>query len=167
MGLGFRLDAGCDSGADFRTALPRGLAVGSGRSSQAFVSTRTRSLLAALAVGLAALPARAADEAPVLRQRAEQLAAGDRCEEALPRARRARELDPRDPRAALVEGRCLLRLGQYRQALAPLEAARELDPKLPGASADLAQCHYHLDEIDTANAELDRAERENPNDART
>jgi tetratricopeptide (TPR) repeat protein len=121
----------------------------------------------ALAVGLAALPALAADEAPVLRQRAEQLAGADRCDEALPRARRARELDPRDARAALVEGRCLLRLGQYREALAPLAAARELDPSLSGVSTDFAQCHYHLDEIDAASAELDRAEQENPNDART
>ena len=78
----------------------------------------------------------------MLRQRAEQLAAADRCEEALPRAQRARELDPRDARAALVEGRCLLRLGKYREALAPLTAARDLDPKLPGVSADLAQAHY-------------------------
>ncbi len=124
-------------------------------------------LCAALAVGVAALPALAADEAPVLRQSAEQLAASGRCEEALPRARRARELAPRDARAALVEGRCLSRLGQYREALAPLAAARELDANLPGVSADLAQAHYHLDEIDAASAELDRAERENPNDART
>ncbi|HKA15716.1 MAG TPA: tetratricopeptide repeat protein [Myxococcota bacterium] len=121
----------------------------------------------AVAVGLAALPAVAADEGPVLRQRAEQLAAGGRCEEALPRARRARELDPRDSRAALIEGRCLLRLGQYRESIAPLEAARELDPNASGVATDLGQAHYHLDEIDAASAELDRAERENPNDART
>ena len=126
-----------------------------------------RWILAALVAGVAALPAIAAEEAAVLRQRAEQLAAADRCEEALPRAQRARELDPRDARAVLIEGRCLLRLGKYREALAPLGAARELDPKLPGISADLAQAHYHLDEIDAASAELDRAERENPNDART
>ncbi len=131
------------------------------------MSVRTRSLLAALAVGFAALPVRAADEAPVLRQRAEQLAAADRCDEALPRARHARELDPKDARAALVEGRCLLRQNQYRAALRPLETARELDASLPGVSTDIAQCHYHLDEIDAASKELDRAERENPNDART
>jgi len=129
--------------------------------------SRVARLLAAAVLAVAALPAFAADEAPVLRQRAEQLAASDRCEEALPRARRARELDPKDARAALVEGRCLLRLGQYQLALTPLAAARDLDATLPGVSTDLAQCHYHLDEIDAASAELDRAERENPNDART
>jgi tetratricopeptide (TPR) repeat protein len=131
------------------------------------VSHNVRFWLAVLVVGFSALPALAADEAVVLRQRAEQLAAADRCEEALTRAQRARELDPRDPRAALVEGRCLVRLGKYRESIAPLTAARDLDPKLPGVSADLAQAHYHLDEIDAASAELDRAERENPNDART
>jgi tetratricopeptide (TPR) repeat protein len=136
-------------------------------SKQARVSLAARLAVAALAVGLAALPALAADEAGVLRQRAEQLAAADKCEEALPRAQRARELDPRDARAALVEGRCLLRLGKYRESLAPLAAARDLDPKLAGVSTDLGQAHYHLDEIDAASAELDRAERENPNDART
>ena len=124
-------------------------------------------LLTAAIFAVAALPALAADEAPVLRQRAEQLAASDRCEEALPRARRARELAPNDARAALVEGRCLLRLGQYREAIAPLTRARELDASLKGVSTDLAQCHYHLDEIEDASAELDRAERENPDDART
>jgi tetratricopeptide (TPR) repeat protein len=132
------------------------------------VSAWTRlGLCAALAIGVGALPALAADEASVLRQRAEQLAAADRCDEALPRARRARELDSKDARAALVEGRCLLRQGQYRPALAPLTEARDLDPKLTGVSTDLAQAHYHLDEIDAASAELDRAERENPDDART
>jgi Flp pilus assembly protein TadD len=74
--------------------------------------SRALRLLAAAVLAAAALPALAADEAPVLRQRAEQLAASGRCEEALPRARRARELAPQDARAALVEGRCLLRLGQ-------------------------------------------------------
>jgi len=112
------------------------------------------------------MPILAADEAPVLRQRAEQLAAADRCEEALPRARRARELDPRDARAALVEGRCQLRLGLYRDAIPALGAARQLDGSLPGVSTDLAQCHYHLDEIEAASAELDRAEQQNTDDAR-
>jgi tetratricopeptide (TPR) repeat protein len=129
--------------------------------------SKLKPVLAVLAFGVAALPAFAADEAPVLRQRAEQLAASGNCDEALPRARRARELDPRDARAALVEGRCLLRKGEYQQSLAPLTAARDLDATLPGVSADLAQAHYHLDQIDEASAELDRAERENPNDART
>ena len=120
----------------------------------------------ALAIGVAAGPAFAADEATVLRQRAEQLAAADKCDEALPRARRARELAPNDARAALVEGRCLLRMGLYRDAIAPLTTARELDPSLSGVSTDLAQAHYHLDDLDAASAELDRAEKENPDDAR-
>ena len=129
--------------------------------------SRTLRWLAAVVLAAVALPAFAADEAPVLRQRAEQLAAAGRCEEALPRARRARELDAKDARAALVEGRCLLRGAQYRESIAPLNAARDLDPSLRGVATDLAQAHYHLDEIDQASAELDRAEQENPDDART
>jgi tetratricopeptide (TPR) repeat protein len=129
-----------------------------------------RSLAALAVVGLLVFAApwasRAADEAAVLRQHAEQLAAEDRCEEALVRARRARELDPGDARAALVEGRCLLREGFYREAIASLTAAREADPALPGVSTDLAQCHYHLDELEAASAELDRAEARDPDDAR-
>jgi tetratricopeptide (TPR) repeat protein len=117
---------------------------------------------------LAGLPAvsRAADEARVLRTRAEQLAAEDRCEEALERARRARALEPDDARSALVEGRCELRLGHYEQAVGPLEEARRLDPSLPGVSTDLAQCRFHLGELDAAERELDRAEAENPDDGR-
>jgi tetratricopeptide (TPR) repeat protein len=123
-------------------------------------------LAAFVAVGLLASSAWAADEAAVLRQRAEQLAAEDRCDEALRRARRARELDAGDARAALVEGRCLLRQGMYLDAVDPLSKARELDPSLPGVSTDLAQCHYHLDALADARTELDRAEAQDPDDAR-
>ena len=129
--------------------------------------SRRIGVVAGLALGLvAALPAWAAQEALVLRQRAEQLAAQDRCEEALPRAQRARELEPGDARAALLAGRCQLRLGLYQDAIASLHTARELDPKLSGVSTDLAQCHYHLDQFSEANAELAKAEQENPDDAR-
>lgn len=126
-----------------------------------------RALLAAAALlGLVAADARAADEAAVLRQRAEALAAQDRCDEALPRARRARALDPDDARAALVEGRCALRQGEYGDAIEPLETARRLDPSLRGVATDLGQVRYHLDELDRADAELDRALERDPDDAR-
>ncbi len=123
-------------------------------------------LLAAAVAGVPATSATAADEAAVLRQRAEQLAGDNRCDEALPRARRARELSPQDARAALVEGSCLLRIGSYREAIGPLEDARRLDPTLPGVSTDLAQCHYHTGDLEAASRELDRALQENPDDAR-
>lgn len=122
--------------------------------------------LAAAALGLLAVQARAADEAAVLRLRAEQLAAQDRCDEAVPRAERARELDPEDARAALVIGRCALHAGEYADAIEPLEDARRLDPSLEGVSTDLAQCHYHLEQLDRAESELERALQRNPDDAR-
>lgn len=123
-------------------------------------------LVAVALAGLLAAPVRAAEEAAVLRQRAEQLAAQDRCAEALPRARRARELAPGDARAALVEGRCALRTGDYAGAVEPLEAARRLDPSLDGVTTDLGQVHYHLGRLDRAQEELARALERDPDDAR-
>jgi tetratricopeptide (TPR) repeat protein len=110
--------------------------------------------------------ARAADEGAVLRLRAEQLAAEDRCEEALERARRARELLPDDARVALVEGRCALRLNRYSEVIAPLEDARRLAPDTAGVAIDLAQAHYHGGDFAAAETELARAEQEMPDDPR-
>lgn len=125
-----------------------------------------RSGVILLAVLLAAGVGHAADEGRVLRASAEQLAAQDRCEEALPRVARARELEPNDARAALVEGRCALRLNEYARAASALEAAQRLDPSIAGLHADLAIAYFHLDRRrDTARA-LDAAEQEDPSDAR-
>jgi tetratricopeptide (TPR) repeat protein len=110
--------------------------------------------------------ARAADEGAVLRLRAEQLAAEDRCEEALERARRARELLPDDARVALVQGRCALRLNRYSEVIAPLEDARRLAPGTAGVAIDLAQAHYHGGDFAAAEIELARAEQEMPDDPR-
>jgi tetratricopeptide (TPR) repeat protein len=132
---------------------------------------RARERAAALAATLlllaaSPLPARASDEARALLLRAEELASQDRCEEALPRARRAAELAPQEARAALVEGRCALRLGRYGEAIAPLERARRLDPALRGVALDLAIAHYHQGQLAAADLELKTAERESPDDAR-
>jgi len=108
--------------------------------------------------------ARAADEGLVLRQAAEQLAAAGRCDEAIAKARRARELAPADARAAAVEGRCAIQQKRYDDAIAPLETARRLDPTLPGVSADLAMAHYHRGDPAAARRELEAAERETPGD---
>lgn len=111
--------------------------------------------------------ARAADEAAVLRLRAEQLAAADRCEDALARLQRARELSPaEDARAALVEGRCSLRLNRYESAIEPLETARRLDPGIGGIAIDLAMAHFHRADYTAAERELALAEREMPDDPR-
>ena len=99
---------------------------------QATVPPRLRSLVACAVLCALAGAVRAADEGAVLRLRAEQLAAEDRCEEALERARRARELLPDDARVALVEGRCALRMNRYSEVIAPLEDARRL-PRAPRA----------------------------------
>ena len=119
-----------------------------------------------LSLGLIATASWAADEAQVLRQRAEQLAVQGRCEEALTRAEEARALDPTDARAALVAGRCQLLLGRYGEAIEPLTTARRLDPSLPQVSTDLAQCHYHLGEFAQARDALEAAERQDPEDGR-
>ncbi len=79
-------------------------------------------------------PAHAADEAQVLRLRAEQLAGRGQCAEALPIVREARRLDPLDSAAALVEGECAMRVGQYTRAVQPLRDARRLDPSLSAAT---------------------------------
>ncbi len=130
---------------------------------------RVRGLLrlvaVAFALGLAA-PTWAADEGLVLRMSAERLAAEDRCEEAVAKARRARELSPGDGRAAVIEGRCLLVLRRYEEAIPVLEEARRLDPSLRGLAADLASAHYHLDDYAEADRELDRAEAEGGDDPR-
>jgi tetratricopeptide (TPR) repeat protein len=119
----------------------------------------------ALAAGIA-VPAFAADEALVLRMRAEQLAADGRCEEAIDKARRAQVLDPADGKAAVIEGRCLLLLRRYDEAIAPLEKAREKDPTIGGIAADLASAHYHNDDRVAAERELAKAEAEQTDDPR-
>jgi tetratricopeptide (TPR) repeat protein len=119
-----------------------------------------------LAVLMAAGTAWAADEARVLRTSAEQLAAQNRCDEAMSRARRARELAPGDARAALVEGRCALVLNEYERAIEPLESAQRLDPTIKGLHADLATAYFQVNRKRDAGRALDAAEQESPDDAR-
>ncbi len=58
----------------------------------------------------------AAGEAQALRLRAAQLAAQNQCTEALPLVQRARQLEPEDARAALLEGKCLFQEKRYEEA---------------------------------------------------
>jgi len=122
---------------------------------------RSRMAIAAamLAAGFLVSAAHAADEALVLRQSAERLAAENRCEEAMERTARARALAPDDALAAAIEGRCAIHLKRYDAAVASLSAARELDPALPGVSADLAMAYFHRGDIDAADAALHEAEQ--------
>jgi len=114
-------------------------------------------VLFALVLALASGIARAADEAQVLRLQAEQLAAQERCEEALGVVRRARALDAGDARAALLEGECAIRLRRYAQAIEPLEDSRRLDPGLAEATLYLGIAQFHLGDLDAAERELDEA----------
>jgi tetratricopeptide (TPR) repeat protein len=126
----------------------------------------TRCGLLALALGLAlAAAARAADEAQVLRLRAEQLAAEEHCAEALTVIREARRLDAGDARAALLEGECSIRLGRYGEAIPPLEDARRLDPRLPEATLYLGIAQYRTGDLASAERNLTEATRRLPESA--
>lgn len=125
-----------------------------------------RLAVVALAVWFIALEVRAADEGRVLRMRAEQLAAAGQCEDAIAKARAARELAPNDAQAALVEGRCALNLKRYDEAVTALEAAQALDPRYAGLAIDLTAAYYHSGDLESARSALARAEGENPDDPR-
>ena len=119
-----------------------------------------------LAVAVAGLsPAQAADEAQVLRFRAEQLAGRGQCAEALPIVREARRIDPLDASAALVEGECAMRVGQHARAIQPLQDARRLDPSLSAATLYLGIVHYELGDLNAAERELIEAEQLLPESA--
>jgi len=122
-------------------------------------------LLALAGVIASAGAAYAADEAQVLRLRAEQFAAEDRCGDALPVVRQARRLDPNDARAALLEGECAIRLGRYGQAIPPLEDARRLDARLSEATLYLGIAQYQTGERVEAEKNLSEAARLFPDSA--
>ena len=96
--------------------------------------TRARSRAAGLAklalwagVALSLAPAvRAQEQSIVLRLRAQRLASEGRCDEAIPLLRRVGTQNPKDARAALLEGKCAMRLRRYADAVAPLERAQRL-----------------------------------------
>jgi len=126
----------------------------------------TRSALA-LALGLALLlgPAsatRAAQDAELLRLRAERLAAQGRCEEALPLLARLRAEDPDDARGALVTGQCQIRARRYVEAQRSLEAARRLAPDDPVVELYLGMARFHVGDLEGAREALEAAGRRLP-----
>jgi Flp pilus assembly protein TadD len=124
-------------------------------------------LLAVLcAVAALTSVAYAADEAMVLRMSAERLAAENRCDEAIERARRARELAPDDAEAPAIEGRCLLQLKRYPEAVSALQASRKLDANNPETAIELLMAHYHGGDRAAAESALADAKRLAPDDAR-
>lgn len=81
-----------------------------------------------------------ADAASMLRLSA-ALFADDRCDEALPLVRRARELRSRDVLGVLVEGQCLERMAQHAEAVEAYEAWLATSPDAPGAAAVRGRSH--------------------------
>jgi Flp pilus assembly protein TadD len=127
--------------------------------------TLTLALAVYLLLSFGAETSRASDEAAVMRLQAEQLAAEERCEQALPMLRRVRSLDPADGRAALLEGECAIRVRRYGEALVPLEEARRLDPSLPEVTLYLGVANYFQGDLDAAERELSEAARLLPESA--
>jgi tetratricopeptide (TPR) repeat protein len=91
-----------------------------------------------------------AESAPVLRARAERLAAAARCDEALAALHKAADQEPLDARANVVAGQCQLRLDLPAAAAASFEQARTLDPKLPQLDLQLGIARFHAEDLDGA-----------------
>ena len=111
----------------------------------------------ALACLVAAAQAGADDRAQVLELRAEDLAAQDRCPEAIRAIDEARERGAADARLLLVRGQCEIRLGRYPEATATLEEVRGLDPELGDADLYLGIARYHAGDLDGAANALEAA----------
>lgn len=124
-----------------------------------------RPLLAAVAFVIAVAPAARADEATVLRLRAQQAAAAGRCGEALPLLAQARQLAPNDARAALAAGQCQIAERQYADAVVSLEEAQRLDPGLAGTDLYLGIARFHQEDLAGAEEALERARQRNPDRA--
>jgi len=91
-----------------------------------------------------------AQTAPVLRARAERLAAGAHCDEALAALAKAAEQEPLDARAHVVAGQCQMRMNLPDAAAASFEQAHALDPKLPQLDLQLGIARFHADDLDGA-----------------
>jgi tetratricopeptide (TPR) repeat protein len=91
-----------------------------------------------------------AQTAPVLRARAERLAAASRCDEALAALAKAASQEPLDARAHVVAGQCQMRMNMPDAAAASFEQAHALDPKLPQLDLQLGIARFHADDLDGA-----------------
>ena len=110
----------------------------------------TVSLFLAGSAGVAS----ADDRENVLVMRLADLEVQGRCGEALELYRTS---GSRDPRLALVAGRCQVRAGDYASAVATLEPARD-DPEAPAdVDLQLGLAQYHLGDVDAARESIGRA----------
>jgi tetratricopeptide (TPR) repeat protein len=114
---------------------------------------------------LAPALAGASDESDVLRARAVRLVREGNCEQALPLLQRALDADPREARAGLLAGRCLIAKRRYAEAENALQGASARDPELPGVALQLAVARYHLDDLAGARSALETARAESAGDA--
>jgi len=105
-------------------------------------------LASVLSLAALAAPRALADDLSALRSRAESLAAGGHCEEALDVVAKAGA--PEDAKLELLTGQCQIRLKRYPEAVSSLEHARTLDPNLPNVDLSLGIARYHAGDFDGA-----------------
>jgi tetratricopeptide (TPR) repeat protein len=125
-------------------------------------------ILAAAGAGLLLAPAlaRASDESDVLRSRAVRLIRKGDCDAALPLLERARAADPREARAGLLAGRCLIAKHRYAEAESALLEAADRDPRLADVQLQLAVARYHREDLAGARSALEVARRRSAGSAR-
>jgi tetratricopeptide (TPR) repeat protein len=90
-------------------------------------------------------------------RRALELLDADRAGEALDTVRAERRMAPRDPRAAIVESKILLKLGRLEEAMQAAEEARGLAPELAEVYHQRAIVGLALQRADQAEADFRRA----------
>jgi tetratricopeptide (TPR) repeat protein len=124
-------------------------------------------ILAATGVALllAPLAARASDESDVLRSRAVRLIRAGDCDAALPLLEQARSADPREARAGLLAGRCLIAKRRYAEAESALLEAAGRDPQLEGVQLQLAVARYHREDLAGARSALEAARPQSAGEA--
>lgn len=96
--------------------------------------------------------------------RAERLVGEGRCPSALPLLDVVEERYPAEARVFLAQGRCLLLLLRYDEAVEALEAARAADPTLAAVHLPLAVAYLNYGDLDASDAALARAEAVDPDD---
>ncbi len=99
--------------------------------------------------------------------RAERLVRDGRCPSALPLLDEVEARYPTEARVFLAQGRCLLLLLRYDEAVEALEAARAADPTLAEVHLPLAVAYLNRGDLDASDAALARAEALDPDDAET
>jgi tetratricopeptide (TPR) repeat protein len=121
--------------------------------------------LAGTALFLTPAIAPASDESDVLRSRAVRLIRRGDCDSALPLLQSSVAADPREARAGLLAGRCLITQQRYADAEAALAEAGARDPGLKGVQLPLAVARYHQDDLAGARTALEAARPESAGDA--